>query len=59
MFSGLGNLFIDQVSVQGLGNSRRSVAQYYLKTSTNNINFNVVLVPGGNRIMVTTKLMKY
>ncbi|XP_020619750.1 coadhesin-like [Orbicella faveolata] len=36
-------MLVEQVSVQGKANSNKSVSEYYIKTSTDNINFNFVL----------------
>ena len=49
LFEGL-NLLLDRVSVQGLRNSNRSVSQYYLQTSTDNVNFNEIEKGGRARV---------
>ena len=36
-------MLVEQVSVQGKADSNKSVSEYYIKTSTDNINFNFVL----------------
>ena len=38
----------DRVSVQGLRNTRRSVCQYLLETSTDNVKFNTIRKGGGS-----------
>ena len=49
LFEGL-NLLLDRVSVQGLRNSNRSVSQYYLQTSSDNVNFNEIESGGRTRV---------
>ena len=49
MFEGF-NLLFDQVSVQGKPDSNRSVSQYYLKTSTDNISFNGIQEGGRMKV---------
>lgn len=49
MFEGF-NLLFDQVSVQGKRDSNRSVSQYYLKTSTDNISFNGIQEGGRMKV---------
>ena len=40
---------MDYVIVQGMSNSNRSVSQYYLMTSTDNDNYEEILISGRNR----------
>ncbi|XP_015775561.1 PREDICTED: coadhesin-like [Acropora digitifera] len=43
------NLYMDYVIVQGMSHSNRSVSQYYLMTSTDNDNYEEILISGRNR----------
>lgn len=43
------SLYMDYVIVQGMSNSNRSVSQYYLMTSTDNDNYEEILISGRNR----------
>ena len=49
LFEGF-NLLLDRVSVQGLRNSNRSVDQYYLETSRDNVNFYEIEERGRTRV---------
>ena len=40
---------MDYVIVQGMSHSNRSVSQYYLMTSTDNDNYEEILISGRNR----------
>lgn len=46
------NLSFDQVSIQGMRNSNRSVSQYYVKTSTDNNNFKAIEEGGRIKVII-------
>lgn len=41
---------VDQVSVQGKPGTKKSVTQYYLKTSTDDVNFAYILDGSGPKV---------